>query len=114
VRKSQRQIDSKVQWDCFRRDKYKCVYCNRDDVPLTIDHIMTWENGGPTTVENLVTACKKCNKTRGNTPYGDWLESDYYKQVSKNVPQVEKNWLLELNENLKTGKIKPLFNKRKR
>ena len=32
-RKSQRQIDSYLQWTCFKRDNYRCRYCYRE-VPL--------------------------------------------------------------------------------
>ena len=84
-RKTQRQIDQRVSWRVFKRDEYKCRYCGNDDVPLTVDHIVLWEEGGPSTVENLVSACKKCNKTRGNMQYKDWLGSKYYFKVSKNV-----------------------------
>ena len=77
-RKSQRQIDQRVSWKVFKRDQYKCRYCGNDNVPLTVDHIVLWEEGGPTTEENLVSACKKCNKTRGSIQYKDWLDSNYY------------------------------------
>lgn len=85
LRKSQRQIDASVSWKVFKRDGYRCRYCNRDDVPLTVDHLVLWEQGGPSIEENLITACKKCNKTRGNMLYADWLNSDYYKKVSRNL-----------------------------
>ncbi|GAG09150.1 unnamed protein product, partial [marine sediment metagenome] len=61
---------------------YKCRYCGRDDVPLTVDHLVLWEDGGPSIEENLVSACRKCNKKRGNTEYSDWLQHPYYLKVS--------------------------------
>lgn len=78
VRKSQRQIDAVVSWNVFRRDGYRCRYCGNDKVPLTVDHLILWEDGGPSIEENLVTACKKCNRARGNTPYVAWLASPQY------------------------------------
>lgn len=114
VRKTQRQMDAKVQWEVFRRDKYKCRYCAVDNVPLTVDHVLTWENGGPTYPENLVTCCRKCNKTRGNTPYEEWLKSDYYLQVSTRLSDLEKNENFALTNHLASGKIKPIVNRRKR
>jgi hypothetical protein len=81
-RKSQRQIDTRVQWNVFRRDAYRCRYCGKDDVPLTVDHLVPWEQGGPSVPENLVAACKNCNKTRGNADYDRWLASDDYKRRS--------------------------------
>jgi hypothetical protein len=82
VRKSQRQVDQNVSWAVFRRDNYSCRYCGKNDVPLTVDHLVLWEEGGPSTQTNLVSACKKCNRTRGNMQYGEWLENGYYKKVS--------------------------------
>lgn len=89
LRKSERNIEQKVSWEVYRRDGYKCRYCGVSDEPLTVDHLRLWEEGGPSIVRNLVSSCRKCNRTRGNTPYEEWLESDYYKKVSKNLdPQV--------------------------
>lgn len=85
VRKSQRQIDQHVSWKVFRRDGYKCCYCGRDDVPLTVDHLVLWEDGGPSTEQNMVSSCRKCNKARGNTQYADWLRNPTYLKVSKNL-----------------------------
>ena len=82
LRKSARQISQHISWEVFRRDGYKCRYCGKDTVPLTVDHLVTWEEGGPSVPENLVAADKKCNKVRGNTPYPEWLKSKFYKQVS--------------------------------
>ena len=78
LRKTARQIDAQVSWAVYRRDDYKCRYCGCDDKPLTVDHLILWEEGGPSIEENLVSACKKCNKKRGNMQYADWLSSDVY------------------------------------
>jgi|GEM_PF-1832798 len=83
LRKSERAIAQQVSWDVFRRDSYGCRYCGNDQVPLTVDHLVLWEHGGPSTPENLVSACRKCNKTRGRTPYADWLRSEHYLRVSR-------------------------------
>jgi len=80
LRKSQRQIDTVIQWNVFRRDNYTCQYCGRNDIPLTVDHIIRWENMGQTHEDNLISACRKCNKTRGNMEFEDWLVCDYYLQ----------------------------------
>lgn len=85
IRKSTRQIAQHVSWAVYRRDR-RCRYCGRDDVPLTVDHLVLWENGGPSTEGNLLSACRKCNKTRGNTEFADWLNHPYYKRVSQNLP----------------------------
>jgi len=81
LRKTQRVIEGRVSWGVYKRDKYKCRYCGRDGIPLTVDHLVLWEEGGPSIPENLVTSCRKCNKVRGNTQYAKWLEHPYYLKV---------------------------------
>lgn len=100
LRKSSRQIDQGVSWKVFRRDGYACRYCRADDVPLTVDHLVCFEEGGPNTETNLVSACRKCNKTRGNTPYAQWLEHPYYKKVSQNLTEGEREANVKLASTL--------------
>jgi 5-methylcytosine-specific restriction endonuclease McrA len=50
----------------LRRDLYKCQYCNRSDIALTIDHLIPRSKGGDDSWENLVTACVKCNNKKGD------------------------------------------------
>lgn len=114
LRKNQRQLDAAIQWQVFKRDGYACRYCGKDNVPLTVDHVMTWEVGGPYTKENLVASCRKCNKTRGNMPYEQWLQSPYYMNVSKNLTEAQKNFNGALTDDLKNGIIVPLKSKRGR
>lgn len=87
LRKSQRQIDANISWKVFKRDEYRCRYCGREG-PLTVDHLVRWEEGGPTIEENLLSACKKCNKIRGDMSYEQWLKSDRYQNVSQNLSQM--------------------------
>lgn len=86
VRKSQRNIEQGISWNVFRRDSYVCRYCAADDVPLTVDHLVLWENMGQSLEDNLISACRKCNKTRGNTKFEDWIVSPYYQKVIANFP----------------------------
>lgn len=80
VRKSQRKIEQSTNWKVFHRDGYRCRYCGAtgETRPLSVDHLVLWEDMGQTVEENLITACTKCNVTRNNTRYLDWLESKYY------------------------------------
>lgn len=86
LRKSTRQIDQKTMWEVFRRDRFMCRYCGADDVPMTVDHIVLWEEGGPSIPKNLLCSCKKCNNTRNNMQYEDWIKSDYYIRAIKKLP----------------------------
>lgn len=85
LRKSERNISQTVSWAVYRRDGFKCRYCGVEDEPLTVDHLITWESGGPSTHENLVACCRKCNGARGETPFADWLMDPYYKRVSQKL-----------------------------
>lgn len=85
LRKSARQVDQGVSWKVFKRDGYACAYCGAEGIPLSVDHLVTWEDGGPTIEDNLLTACRKCNKTRSNLSYADWLKHPFYLKVSQNL-----------------------------
>jgi 5-methylcytosine-specific restriction endonuclease McrA len=50
----------------LRRDSYKCSYCGRGDLPLTIDHVIPKAKGGFDSWENLVCACTICNNKKGD------------------------------------------------
>jgi len=50
----------------LRRDLYKCAYCGRGDLPLTIDHIVPKVKGGIDSWNNLVCACTFCNNKKGD------------------------------------------------
>lgn len=90
LRKSNRQISQVVQWNVFRRDGYRCRYCGRNDVPLTVDHLITWEDSGPSTEDNLFSSCRPCNRARGNVAYEQWLCSSYYQSRSKDLDPTTK------------------------
>lgn len=78
LRKSHRQISQILAWEVYRRDDFRCRYCYDDGVPLTVDHIDLWEDGGISSKDNLLSACKRCNRIRGSMPYEDWIESESY------------------------------------
>jgi hypothetical protein len=95
-RKSERQIDQSVSWAVYRRDAYACRYCGKNNVPLTVDHLILHHEGGPSVEANLVSSCRKCNKVRGDVQFADWLRHPHYLNVSRNLsPQVR-----ELNASL--------------
>ena len=49
----------------YKRDNYRCVYCN-SHADLTLDHVIPRSQGGHDSWHNLVTACQKCNTYKGN------------------------------------------------
>lgn len=50
----------------LRRDSFKCGYCGRSDLPLTIDHVVPKARGGGDSWENLICACTLCNNRKGD------------------------------------------------
>ncbi|MGE9270901.1 MAG: HNH endonuclease [Verrucomicrobiales bacterium] len=52
----------------FLRDQYTCQYCARvfAEQDLNLDHVMPRDKGGPSTWENLVTSCIRCNTRKAN------------------------------------------------
>jgi 5-methylcytosine-specific restriction endonuclease McrA len=42
----------------------------QQDVRLDIDHILAWDSGGETVMENLQTLCNRCNGGKSNLPMG--------------------------------------------
>jgi len=101
LRKSQRNIAQEVSWKVYKRDEYRCRYCGNDHTPLTVDHLVLWEEGGPSTEANLVSADKTCNRKRGNLPYDQWLEHPYYKRVSQNLTEEQREANRKLAATLK-------------
>jgi hypothetical protein len=58
----------------YLRDGLACSYCGsgiEDGERLTLDHLTPHSHGGGNGAENLVTACNRCNASRGNR---DWRE----------------------------------------
>ncbi len=67
IRKGPRKV-ALTRRNLLARDGGRCQYCARLFVSaeLTIDHVMPRSRGGPSTWENLATACGPCNRRKGN------------------------------------------------
>jgi 5-methylcytosine-specific restriction endonuclease McrA len=50
----------------FARDNYTCQYCGHTSKELTVDHIVPKRLGGPTSWDNLVCCCRRCNTKKGD------------------------------------------------
>ena len=51
-----------------------CVYCNADDVPLEVEHIVAKSNGGSNRVSNLTLACRNCNERKNTQTIEQFLK----------------------------------------
>jgi 5-methylcytosine-specific restriction endonuclease McrA len=63
--------DQPLRWRIFARDQHRCLICLRggDQTDLTIDHIVPVSLGGDNDESNLRTLCRRCNSSKGATPY---------------------------------------------
>lgn len=82
----------------FKRDVV-CVYCNSFN-KLSLDHIIPVSNGGDTTFNNIVLACKSCNSSKNNKDVFKWCKSKKI-IVPKIVISLMKNQRVVTNINYK-------------
>lgn len=65
-------ISKSLRFAVLDRDRFRCHYCGRrpPEVQLEIDHVLPISRGGATTMTNLVSACKDCNRGKRGRIYG--------------------------------------------
>jgi hypothetical protein len=63
-------VNAALRFKVLERDGFTCQYCgSRDD--LQADHVIPEALGGPTTLWNLITACRTCNSGKSATLIGE-------------------------------------------
>lgn len=67
------EVSPKRRGEVLARDSFTCVYCGRKppEVILHADHKVSVKDGGTDDLENLVTACDKCNGGKGSSSFFD-------------------------------------------
>jgi hypothetical protein len=56
---------TRLEWQAIKDGfDHRCVYCNRQMLKLTQDHIIPLIDGGPYTADNIVPACLSCNSRK--------------------------------------------------
>jgi len=74
------------------RDKYRCCYCpphssRKTAKELTYDHVVPRSKGGKTTWNNIVMACKPCNRRKANrTPQAAGMKMHFKPYVPESLP----------------------------
>jgi HNH endonuclease/Protein of unknown function (DUF1376) len=63
-----------VRTKVFHRDDFTCQYCGVRGVKLECDHVLPRSKGGKSHQENLVTACFKCNRSKGSKLIKEWRQ----------------------------------------
>lgn len=62
-----------------------CVYCNADNIPLEIDHILPVSRGGSNRISNLTLACRPCNQAKGNKTAQEFGFADIQLRTKKSL-----------------------------
>ncbi len=52
----------------------KCVYCEKENIPLEVEHIIPKSNGGSNRISNLTISCRSCNKKKGSQDIKTFLK----------------------------------------
>jgi hypothetical protein len=69
--RTNRAPSHRLRFVVMKRDDFKCRLCGRSPaldhkVVLHVDHIVPWDAGGETLLDNLQTLCDTCNLGKGN------------------------------------------------
>lgn len=72
-----------VRLKALARDGYVCYYCGAENKDMTIDHIIPISKAPELAIdiENMVTACKPCNSSKGSRSQGVFLDTPDRKSV---------------------------------
>ena len=70
----------------------KCAYCDIENVPFEIEHILAKSKGGSNRVSNLSLSCHSCNQAKSNKPIEQFLAKK---------PEVLKRILAQAKRSLK-------------
>jgi 5-methylcytosine-specific restriction endonuclease McrA len=56
----------------LRRDNHACRYCGQTSGRIECDHVVPIARGGRTVPDNLVAACRSCNRRKGIRTLSEW------------------------------------------
>lgn len=60
----------------YARDGHRCAYCGVGNGPMGygvgVDHVLAQARGGTNSYRNGVTACTRCNSSKGDKPLASW------------------------------------------
>lgn len=81
----------------------RCAYCGMQqgrakDTKLDKDHVIAFSKGGKTERHNIIPACRKCNRGRGNRDWKEWYREQEFYSVD-NEKKIDE-WISELEYNV--------------
>jgi len=62
-----RMVSARIKRKIHLRDNFTCYYCGEapTEKDIRLDHIIPYSKGGKSDIWNVVTACNKCNSSKG-------------------------------------------------
>jgi hypothetical protein len=74
----------------YIRDGFRCLYCGtdlRDASPadVTLDHLVAKDAGGSNEADNLVTACRRCNCSRGSRVWTEFAPGGAHDRITATI-----------------------------
>lgn len=75
-------ISKQIRVQVLARDSYRCKMCGRtkEEVPLEVDHIIPFADGGTDELNNLATLCRDCNRGKGAYRFTDYTNMEVVPQ----------------------------------
>jgi hypothetical protein len=74
----------------LERDGRKCAYCQGENVPLEIEHIVPKSRGGSNQIANLTLSCRPCNQKKGNQTAAEFGFPQVQQHVKKSLRDAAK------------------------
>ncbi len=64
IKRRESPISPRLRFEILKRDHFTCQYCGRKppEVELEVDHVEPYSKTKDSSPENLITACKECNR----------------------------------------------------
>jgi len=83
----QAEIRDIIEYFC--NDELQCVYCGSPEVKRW-DHLLPISKGGETVLGNIVQSCQRCDDSKRDEYFEDWINSDTkYSPKSRGVKDIE-------------------------
>ena len=93
-----------IEWSSSIREYIKerekpnqCIYCGSKE-NLSVDHLIPRNMGGPDIGDNAVTACRRCNSSRGDKGVYEWFQLDRRYEVPRIAEGKYLKLLFQLHE----------------
>lgn len=68
-------VSKAVRQRIYERDGFACIYCT-STTQLSIDHVLPRSRGGTNNEDNLATACRRCNSSKGSRTLKEWRRNE--------------------------------------